>query len=583
PTDEWTKADQQAYERAVAAFTRDREDQELLLDPLAAISRALLDDLVDFLFPQASGLLDLLGAKRNLAAAPFRVLLVIDSYEALDAGIHEWLLAHVLPGRRRLHAETGKRYEELVDLRLLLCGREALRDADPLRRWDGLAAHIREVDLDRFAAPEVASYLAARGLPAEQADRALADTRGLPYLLALWCDAAGTHRAVAVARAANRIYWWKTPEQVRWLKAAAFVGQVDRDHLAVMLADPAEAHDAYSWLSSNGEVAGHAAGGGLALHAVLQDLVRAGLAQESPGELAELERRARVAAAALALRERLGPSAFAHFCQMAPLRWFDPALLGQVFPPEAEALWRTADRLAAERDLVETPSDPAGALRLAAPTRELLLDYLRLASGAELGEAIARLQRVAARRAGEERARSHALADSAASRLADATVARQRALGHEARVASLQADEHAAEDALKRAELSLPDPDAVSRRAPWWAGAASAFIAAVAAFGSLPMLEQAQRLYGWATGSALLVLALACGTRALWLPRPPSERHIADARQAVDDAASRLARVRGDLAQALLELSAAARLADQLQAEADELQASAADAPPAFI
>ncbi len=583
PTDDWTKADQQAYEQAVAAWTRDREDQELLLDPLATLTRGLYDDLTDFLFPQAGGLLDLLGAKRNLAAAPFRVLLAIDSYEALDSGIHEWLLAHVLPTRRKLHAETGKRYEELVDLRLLLSGREALRDADPLRRWDGLAAQIREVDLDRFDAREVAGYLEARGADPELAPRALAETQGLPYLLALWCDSTGSHRAVAVARAANRIYWWKTPAQVRWLKAAAFLEMLDRDRLAVVLADAEEAHDAYTWLSSNGEVAGQASGGGLALHPILRELVRAGLAQESPAELAELERRAEVAREAAALRLRLGPAAFAQIQTLSPLRWFDAALLEELFPADADALWRLADRLARQDDLVEAAPEPPDAWCLGRQARDLLIDYQRLAYPARFNEATAALHQAARLRAQGEYARCQALTGSAESRRSDAAVARQRALAHEARVASLQAEEHAAEDALKRSELALPDPDAVSRRAPWWAGAASALIAALAAFGSMPMLEQAQRLYGWGTGSALLVLALACATRALWLPRPPSERQIDAARQAVDEAVVRLARVRGELAQALLELSAAARLADQLQAEADETLAQAQHTLPAFI
>lgn len=616
PSAEWSRADQQDYEQAVAAWTRDREDQELLLDPLQAITRALFDDLVDYLYPAQSGLLDLLGGRRKLSQAPLRVLLAIDSYEALDAGLHDWLVVHVLPGLRRVHPDTGKRVGELVDLRLLLSGREALRDADPLRRWDAFGSRIREIDLGRFSEAEVGDYLEARGLPRSDTGRALAETQGLPYLLGLWCDSAGSNRAVAVARATSRIYWWKTPAQIRWLKAASFLDTLDRDRLAVVLADPGEAQDAYAWLASNGEVAAQSSSGGLAVHPVVRSLVRAGLSQESPAELAELERRADIAQRAATLRAAIGPATFGALLHLVPLRWFDPPLLRDLLPTEAEGLWRAAETLGgrhaadAERDggrpypeavtaerqegrpapgaerqerLVRPIAEVPGALALTPATRDLLADYMRLAQPSAYHESLATLRGIAGRRTDAEEARREALLAQAGSRQGDATVARQRANSLEARVASLQADEHAAEDLLKRAELAVPDPDRVSRRAPWWAGSASGLLGAVASFGSLPLLGQGERLIGWSVGAALLVIALGCATRALWLPKPPSEQHVADARRAVDDAAAHLARLRADLAQALLEVSNAARLADQLQAEADELRARADRREPAFM
>lgn len=636
PTSEWSRADQHAYEQAVAAWTRDRDDQELLLDPLQAMTRALFDDLIDYLYPAQSGLLDLLGGHRNLSQAPLRVLIAIDSYEALDAGLHDWLLVHVLPGLRRVHADTGKRVGDLIDLRLLLCGREALRDADPLRRWDTLASSIREIDLGRFGEAEVAAYLQARGLPTSEAARALAETQGLPYLLALWCDSAGAHRAVAVARATSRIYWWKTPEQIRWLKAAAFLDIVDRDRLTVMLANPEEAQEAYAWLASNGEVAAQSAMGGIAVHPIVRDLVQKGLAQESPVEMAELARRAEIASQTATLRASIGPATFDALLLLAPLRWFEPVLLGELFPTEAESLWRAAEslhrspdgpgraaespirgadesRLAAEglhhgpngpgreagrpddgppqrllpertEPLLVVPADaPEGALCLAEPVRALLAEYLRLSRPSAYLETLATLREAARRRAEAETLRAESLEDRASSRQADATVARQRSIALEARVASLQADQHAAEARLERAARAVPDPARVSRRAPWWAGAASGLLGAVASFGSLPLLGPGERLIGWSVGAALLVIALACASRALWLPPPPSEQQVDQARRAVDEAEAHLARIRGDLAQALLEVSHAARLADQLQAEADDLAAQALRREPAFV
>jgi hypothetical protein len=580
-TDSWTRSDQQDYEQAVANWTRDREDQELLLDPLGALTRALYDDLIDYLYPPASGLLDLLGGRKNLSQAPFRVLIAIDSYEALDAGLHEWLLAHVLPGLKRVHPETGKRVSDLVDLRLLLCGREALREADPLRRWDALASQIRDVDLGRFSEAEIGAYLEARGLDPQAAKEAEAHTKGLPYLLALWCDSAGSHRAVAVARAANRVYWWKTPAQVRWLKAAAQSDTLDRDRLAVLLADPLEAHDAYAWLSANSEVAGQGTDGSLALHPLVRDLVCAGLAQESPADLAELRRRATIGEKACLLRSDIGPAAFGRLQVLARLKWFDAALLADIYQADGDALWRQAE--AHVGGMVEQAPERDGALRLRQDIRDMLLDYQRLADASAFNDATARLQEAARRRGDAEASRNDALLRNAESRQSDASVARQRAVAAEARVASLQADERAAEDALKRAEQVVPDSNQVSRRAPWWAGSASALVAALAAFGSLPMLVQTERLYGWSAGSALLVLALGCVTRALWLPKPPSDLQIATARQAVDDTANRLARTRADLAQALLELSAAARLADQLQCEADTLFLEARQSQPNIL
>ncbi|MBM3273785.1 MAG: hypothetical protein FJZ00_01430, partial [Candidatus Sericytochromatia bacterium] len=341
------------------------------------------------------------------------------------------------------------------------------------------------------------------------------------------------------------------------------------------------AHDAYAWLSANGEVAGQGSDGSLALHPLVRSLVCAGLAQESPADLAELQRRAGVAEKACLLQADVGPGAFARLLVLARLKWFDAALLAEIYQADGDALWRQAEAYLG--GLIETAPERDGALRLRQDVRDMLLEYQPLADSAAFNDATARLQEAARRRSDAEASRNDALLRNAESRQSDASVARQRAVANEARVASLHADEQAAEDALKRAEQAVPDPDQVSRRAPWWAGSASALVAALAAFGSLPMLAETERLYGWSAGSALLVLALGCVTRALWLPKPPSDLQLASARQAVDEAANRLAKTRADLAQALLALSAAARLADQLQSEADVLSQEGKQSLPSIL
>lgn len=285
-----------AYEAAVHAWTRDREEQDLLLYPMRALAMALREDLREGLRPQQ-------GWERLLQGpapqAPARVLLVLDSHEALHPALGHWLLAWCLP---TLDAPGSG-----IDLRLLVCGRQRLKDTDPLRRWDVHAHQTREVDLAHFGQEEVAAYLAARGLDPVRADEALEASGGLPFLLALWCDTDGKGRGLALQQAARRIRWWKAEEGVRWMETAAFLGPISLDALEIGLEDPAEARAAFAWLTTHAEALDHDDAGRLVLAPVVAGILRDALRQESPRRADRLDRLGRGARAIARLEAELGP------------------------------------------------------------------------------------------------------------------------------------------------------------------------------------------------------------------------------------------------------------------------------------
>ena len=570
----WTRSDQADFETAVSAWTRDREDRELLLDPLAVLTRDFLDDLADYLFPPAPGLGGLLGGRRQLPANPVRALVVIDSYEALDQGVQEWLLVHLLPTYER-HRFEGEPLAKVLDLRLLLCGRPALRDADPLRRWDVLADKIREIDLTHFDPSEIAAYLEARGLPAHLAAEAQQQTQGLPYLLALWCDSAGRDQALAVERAARRIYWWKTPEQIHWLKAAAFLDTLDRDALAITLADGSE-EPAYAWLAANSELCvsdGHT----LAIHPIVATLVREALSRESPAEATELTSRARLASRIAVLRRfETQPGAaelpclpFGTLLDLAPLRWFDAEILRELGLESAvDAFSPLEPAPGTSFATVLLPGPNPGSLALAEPLRQDLVAYLKLVRPASYREAIDRIAQLDRRRRQDRQASLERSASAAQSLGRDASVARKRALSLDARVLALEAQEQAVTEAQKRAQAAADHLARLPARTPWWGAVATTAFATVAGLAARPLLPAGARPWDSLLATLAATAAFLLTIRALALPRSARPADHAAVRHDLDAAATRLAEIRADLSQTLVEASEAAREADALEARA---------------
>lgn len=353
----------QGYEAAVHAWTRDREEQDLMLQPMRALAHALREDLKEGLRPQ-QGWERLLQAP--VAQPPARVLMVLDTHEALHPALGHWLLAWGLP---TLDAPGSG-----IDLRMLVCGRQRLRDTDPLRRWDVLMHQIREVDLARFGPEDVAAYLEARGLAPDRAGEALEATGGLPFLLALWCDTDGRGRGLALQHAARRIRWWKSEEGIRWMEAAAFLGPISQDALEIVLDDPGEAQSAFLWLTTHAEALDHDDDGHLVLAPVVAGILRDALRQESPRRAERLDRLGRASRAVARLERDRGP--------LGP-EW--AALLERLpegpigIDTEASPLWQGMARVMSDDAEGETLREGLGRLW------ELLPEDRRVTLGAEAG------------------------------------------------------------------------------------------------------------------------------------------------------------------------------------------------------
>lgn len=281
-------------EKIISERYKHPEDQKFFQNPFPRLTETFLSDLESSIYPSYEKIIkegwfwdDTVNAKRNEENKPLKVLFIFDTYEKISDEISNWLLEYFLP-------EIDKK-REIFDARFIISGREQLRLSDHHRRWDRYGKELDEFDIHRFAKNEVAEYLQKREIPQESLDDAYEQTEGLAYLLDIWADTRGKGEALVYGQAANRIFWWKDPDEKEWIKAAAFLDYYDEDSLSVFLGKE-NAKNAYEWLKECHEVTRSSSmkDGKFQLHPTVRKVIMKSVEQQSDEKFQDYQQKAEV-------------------------------------------------------------------------------------------------------------------------------------------------------------------------------------------------------------------------------------------------------------------------------------------------
>lgn len=293
-----------ALELAIKNQFNNADDQRLMLDTGNVLAESMIVDMMNTFYP-LSDEIDSLTTYLERGKTPKKVVLVIDTYEKITPLLNPWLIESFLPyvyqkrfgdfqSYRTPYLPAGTFVRDFFDIRLVIAGRERLSLTDQERRWDRYRDRMEELYLGPFTRPELADYLQMNGFdPEADIERVLELTHGLPYLVALWVDAAhadadGAKHAFVTSLAEQRIFWYKTAEQREWIRAAAFLDWFDADALRCFPGVGERASQAFEYLRQCSEVARPSAAhpGKFELHGIIRAALREATFQES-GELAE--------------------------------------------------------------------------------------------------------------------------------------------------------------------------------------------------------------------------------------------------------------------------------------------------------
>ncbi len=293
-----------SLELAIKNQFNNPDDQRLMLDNGNVLAESLIVDMMNTFFP-LNDRVETLTEYIERGIAPKKIVILIDTYEKITQLLNPWLIESFLPyiyqkrfgdfhSYRTPYLPAGTFVREFFDVRIVIAGRERLSLTDLERRWDRYREQMIELYVGPFTRDELAEYLRANGFdPNVHLEQVVETTHSLPYLVALWVDAAraganGAHRAFVTSLAEQRIFWYKTDEQKEWIRAAAFLDWFDADALRCFSAIGSRAPQAFEYLRGTSEVAGASAThpGKFELHGIIRAALREATFQES-GILAE--------------------------------------------------------------------------------------------------------------------------------------------------------------------------------------------------------------------------------------------------------------------------------------------------------
>jgi tetratricopeptide (TPR) repeat protein len=250
---------------ALHRVTKDRQERELLQDPLRELTHALVADL------------------NEVAGDRHKVVLMFDTYEKIGPVVDRWLLRYLLGYEER---------EIDFDLRLVISGREELGGRES-RWWDDWGDHILSIELDPFTDEEVADFLTRNTelKPTEEVIKTVRSmTGGFPFWLDLWARGGapleGTLSAEHVKSVAERaMKWFPHTGQREWVQKASLYRWFDQEALAVLVGEE-QAPEAFAWLTNDRTVPQDAPGGRWKTHDLLRIVMPEYVRQRSAKELA---------------------------------------------------------------------------------------------------------------------------------------------------------------------------------------------------------------------------------------------------------------------------------------------------------
>ena len=378
-------ADIFAFEVAVRNQFNNPDDQRLTLDTGNVMAEAFIVDLINTFFPLDEEFPSL-DAYLAQGYPPRRIIIAIDTYEKITPLVNPWLLESLLPYLYQKRFGDFQSYRspfipdtihvrQFIDARLIVAGRERITLTDQERRWDRYRDTLRELRVAVFTREEVSEYLKGMGM----GDRALVDTvmeqtHGLPYLVALWVDAAraeeeGTERTTINALAQQRIFWYKTAEQREWIRAAAFLDWFDVDALRCFDTIGDAAERAFEYLRNASEVAGpsRTRDGKFEVHEIIRRALREATEQESGERAGEFTEAAAAFYGASELLSRFPPIDRKLLRRLAYFSRFDEPALQNLFGGEAhmvrELIEGASDLFVAGRFTTSLAAEPSGRLK----------------------------------------------------------------------------------------------------------------------------------------------------------------------------------------------------------------------------
>lgn len=218
-------------------------------DPLRVLADAFRSDVHDLIagYPKREVLRP---AQRKIVGLE-RLLVILDDYECLSEGLSEFLTGHLL---------TALRSESLLDVRLIVLGRDALKQTHP--GWDQHLARQMEppIRLSTLSKSELGQLLVSHGVGQGPLNDAWEQTEGYPLLVQLWLEERDEHGERSgpsigmLKRFYDRTTRWMTDEQKRWLEYALFLEAVNIESLGALLRDAEEAARAMAWFEADGSV-----------------------------------------------------------------------------------------------------------------------------------------------------------------------------------------------------------------------------------------------------------------------------------------------------------------------------------------
>lgn len=229
-----------------------------------------------------------------LGLTPKKVLVVVDAYEKTSDILGHWLLSEFLPlvWEKRLSdlstfdtSSINPNYfiRDFIDCRVVIAGREPLPATDLERRWDRYREDTMSIALKEFSIHEREAFFQKEGLTST----AIPDfsESSLPFLLTLFADsskAKGADAGLIALKAQRRIFWYKTEEQMEWIRCAAFCDSFDADILRCFLG--ADSQRAFNYLSASEELTCTAteSGGRVSLHGIVRETICRATAIDSP-------------------------------------------------------------------------------------------------------------------------------------------------------------------------------------------------------------------------------------------------------------------------------------------------------------
>lgn len=210
--------------------------QAVKTDLYNVAATALVEDLAQALAP-ASPAYDLRRFFKNQIPGAYKLLLIVDDFEALAPVLGDFLVGALIPKLGAADFPT----------RMLIIGRDDVQSTHV--GWDQYCEpyHAEQLRLRAFDREDAFALLAKTSIPEEQWPSIVQRTHGFPYLLTLIAeDSQQADSAAFLRRFFDRTTKWMTETEKDWFVKVCYLEVVNTDTLSAFFS-AAEAEDVQKW------------------------------------------------------------------------------------------------------------------------------------------------------------------------------------------------------------------------------------------------------------------------------------------------------------------------------------------------